>query len=140
MLPGDPPNVAGWPGGKNWIDSSSLMLRLRIPQLMSANELPDLRPKNDDDLMMGQMMDAGMKRLKAAAKGATATINWGSVNKVFEKTSRENLFNQIAATVLQTRALPDNKLFEKYINNESRENYIKSSIINLMSTPEYQLC
>ena len=21
-----PPNVAGWPGGKNWIDSSSLML------------------------------------------------------------------------------------------------------------------
>ena len=135
-----PPNVAGWPGGKNWIDSSSLMLRLRIPQLMSANELPDLRPKNDDDLMMGQMMDAGMKRLKAAAKGATATINWGSVNKVFEKTSRENLFNKIAATVLQTKTLPDNKLFEKYINNESRENYIKSSIINLMSTPEYQLC
>ncbi|HMK02770.1 MAG TPA: DUF1800 domain-containing protein, partial [Ferruginibacter sp.] len=26
-----PPNVAGWPGGKTWIDSSSLMLRMRIP-------------------------------------------------------------------------------------------------------------
>jgi uncharacterized protein (DUF1800 family) len=27
-----PPNVAGWPGGKAWIDSSSLMMRMRIPQ------------------------------------------------------------------------------------------------------------
>lgn len=24
----EPPNVAGWPGGRNWIDSSSLLLRL----------------------------------------------------------------------------------------------------------------
>ena len=27
-----PPNVAGWPGGYNWIDSSSLMLRMQIPE------------------------------------------------------------------------------------------------------------
>src|SRR5690606_16425929 len=26
-----PPNVAGWPGGKTWIDSSSLMMRMRLP-------------------------------------------------------------------------------------------------------------
>ncbi|MEO6219211.1 MAG: DUF1800 domain-containing protein, partial [Ginsengibacter sp.] len=30
-----PPNVAGWPGGKNWIDSSALMLRMRIPQILT---------------------------------------------------------------------------------------------------------
>ncbi|MEY4893139.1 MAG: hypothetical protein RIQ34_1751, partial [Bacteroidota bacterium] len=29
-----PPNVAGWPGGKTWIDSSSLMLRMRVPRLL----------------------------------------------------------------------------------------------------------
>jgi len=33
-----PPNVAGWPGGTAWIDSSSLMLRLRIPQLIKDDE------------------------------------------------------------------------------------------------------
>jgi uncharacterized protein (DUF1800 family) len=49
-----PPNVAGWPGGKNWIDSSSLMLRLRIPQMLSANDALDIRPKTDDDVQMGQ--------------------------------------------------------------------------------------
>ena len=26
-----PPNVGGWPGGRNWIDSSSLLLRMSIP-------------------------------------------------------------------------------------------------------------
>ena len=26
-----PPNVAGWAGGKTWIDSSTLMMRMRIP-------------------------------------------------------------------------------------------------------------
>ena len=30
-----PPNVAGWPGGKNWIDSSALMLRMRLPQILT---------------------------------------------------------------------------------------------------------
>ncbi|MFN8244219.1 MAG: DUF1800 domain-containing protein [Ferruginibacter sp.] len=135
-----PPNVAGWPGGKNWIDSSSLMLRLRIPQLISANEAPDLRPKADDDVMMGQMADAGMKRLKAAARGATATINWPLLNKVFEKTPREKLLGKIAATVLQVREPLNYTLLSKYINTESRENFIKSAIINLMCMPEYQLC
>ena len=50
-----PPNVAGWPGGKNWIDSSSLMLRLRIPQMIYVSEELHMKPKDDDDQMMGRM-------------------------------------------------------------------------------------
>ena len=134
-----PPNVAGWPGGKNWIDSSSLMLRLRIPQLVTANEALDIRPKSDDDVMMGQMMEA-QKKMKQAVKGATASIDWGMVNKVFEAVPREKLLQKITAAVLQTRVPFDSRLLEKYLNNASRENYIKSSVVNLMCTPEYQLC
>src|SRR5208283_3792721 len=29
----NPPNVAGWKGGTSWIDSSSLMLRMRLPEI-----------------------------------------------------------------------------------------------------------
>jgi uncharacterized protein (DUF1800 family) len=135
-----PPNVAGWPGGKNWIDSSSLMLRLRIPQILTANEALDIRPKADDDVMMGQMMDAAARRMKDAVKRGTATIEWAVVNKIFEKAPREKLLENISATVLQTRCQVSNKVLDKYINTQSRENYIKSAIVNLMSTPEYQLC
>lgn len=135
-----PPNVAGWPGGKNWIDSSSLMLRLRIPQILSANDALDIMPKTDDDVQMGQMMEAGAKKLKNAVKGGTATIDWLMVNKIFEKTPREKLLEKITETTLQTRSKVSNAVFDKYLNSASRENYIKSAIVNLMATPEYQLC
>ncbi len=135
-----PPNVAGWPGGKNWIDSSSLMLRLRIPQILAADEMVDIRPKADDDLQMGMMMQEGLKRLKEATRGGTATIEWPVVNKIFEKIPREKLLENISAMLLQTKAKVSNVVLEKYTNTENRENFIKSAIINLMSTPEYQLC
>lgn len=135
-----PPNVAGWPGGKSWIDSSSLMLRLRIPQIFSANDVMDIMPKADDDVMMGQMMKAAVKKLKNKVRGGTAAINWTSVNKIFEKVQREELLENIAGIVLQTKSKVSNAVLDKYVNTESRENFIKSAVINLMATPEYQLC
>lgn len=133
-----PPNVAGWPGGKSWIDSSSLMLRLRIPQIFSANDAMDIMPKTDDDVSMG--MEAGVKKMREAVKGGTANIQWDAVQKIFEKVPREKLMEKIAATVLQTRSQVSNAVLEKYVNTANRENYVKSAIVNLMATPEYQLC
>ena len=52
----------------------------------------------------------------------------------------ENLLPKITAVVLQTKSQVSGKVLDKYLNNENRENYIKSAIVNLMSTPEYQLC
>lgn len=134
-----PPNVAGWPGGKSWIDSSSLMLRLRIPQIFSANDVIDIMPKVDDDVAMGQMMQAANK-IKETVKGGTAYIQWETVNKIFEKIPREKLLENIAGTVLQTNSQVSNAVLDKYVNTGSRENYIKSAVVNLMATPEYQLC
>ena len=138
-----PPNVAGWPGGKSWIDSSTLMLRLRIPQIITANEAINIHPKNDDDVMMGQMTENKMMEKvnsSFADKGSTATIDWVAVAIIFESIPRENLLPKISDTILQTKSRISTALLGKYLNNESRENYIKSAIINLMSTPEYQLC
>jgi uncharacterized protein (DUF1800 family) len=134
-----PPNVAGWPGGKTWIDSSSLMLRLRLPQILTANDVMDINPKADDDTQMG-MMEAGVKKLQAAVKGGTAETNWTMAIKIFESTPREKLLQKVTDTVLQTKGHVTNAVLEKYLNKESRENFIKSTIVNLMSTPEYQLC
>ena len=134
-----PPNVAGWPGGKNWIDSSSLMLRLRIPQILAANDAINIMPKGDDDVQMG-MMERAAKKMKDTVKGGTAVIDWPAVNKVFEKVQREKLLENIADTVLQTKSQVSNTILDKYINTENRENYIKSAVVNLMATPEYQLC
>jgi uncharacterized protein (DUF1800 family) len=134
-----PPNVAGWPGGKTWIDSSSLMLRLRIPQILTANDVMDIRPKTDDDVQ-GGMMEAASKKLKAAVKGGTANTDWVLVAKIFEAVPREKLQQKITETVLQTKGRINEAVLEKYLNKESRENFTKSAVVNLMCTPEYQLC
>lgn len=138
-----PPNVAGWPGGKNWIDSSTLMVRLQVPQVFSSKESISIRPKTDDDVNMGQMMEdqVRIKKNKAYAdRGGAASIDWTLVNKVFENVKREDLKQKIADTVLQTGSRIPSAVLDKYVNADSRENFIKSAIINLMSTPEYQLC
>jgi uncharacterized protein (DUF1800 family) len=135
-----PPNVAGWPGGKAWIDSSSLMLRLRLPQIFTANDVLNIRPKADDDVDMGQMMADGMKKkFKEAAGGGVANVEWALVVKVFEAVPRENLATKIADTLLQTKSRVNADVLNKFLNTESRENFIKSAVVNIMSTPEYQL-
>lgn len=132
-----PPNVAGWPGGKNWIDSSSLMLRLSIPYVLTnANEFL-VQPKDDDDTMMGMKPgDAS----QAKDRRVNTSVDWDSVTKVFKDIPRENLTESITGIVLQAQSSVSKSILEKYSNKESRENYIKTTIVKLMSTPEYQLC
>lgn len=131
-----PPNVAGWPGGKNWIDSSALMLRMRIPQIFTDADDFVVRPKDDDDTMMGM---EGVD-IKPSAKQVTATVDWDAVTKVFDKISKENLLQRISDVVLQTRSKIKPDLLDKYVDRQARDVYIKTILVKLMSTPEYQLC
>ncbi len=131
-----PPNVAGWPGGKNWIDSSALMFRMRLAQILTNAESFLIKPKDDDDTMMG--MEGVDKNPKA--NQLQATVDWDSVLKVFDKTSREDLSQKVNDIVLQTKDSVNPNVLKRYVDNTSREGFIKSTIIELMSTPEYQLC
>src|SRR5579871_963800 len=86
-----PPNVAGWPGGTNWIDSSSLMFRLRIPQIIYSADEIHLQPKEDDDQMMGMrnmnemaMRYREMAKAKAAKQIINTTIHWDDYLNFFK--------------------------------------------------------
>ena len=131
-----PPNVAGWPGGKNWIDSSALLFRMRLPQILTNADEFLIRAKDDDDLMMGREGSGS----KPKASQINATIDWGSVVKVFKQVPKENLGKRVNEIVLQTKSSINQNVLKRYTDNTSREGFIKSTIIELMSTPEYQLC
>lgn len=137
-----PPNVAGWPGGKAWIDSSSLMLRLRLPQLIEDNSRFAIKPKTDDDQQMGMHENLSAER-GPAKKGfaVEASINWPAYTQQFSNVPKEHLYNTVEALVLQTKPGAVNKnAVMAMVDNSSREAYIKTLTIALMSTPEYQLC
>lgn len=131
-----PPNVAGWPGGKNWIDSSALMFRMRLPQLLTNSEEMLITPKEDDDVMMGRE-GADPKNNR---RNLSVTVDWDSVYKVFANTKREDLLQKVNEIVLQTANSINPDILKRYADNHSREGFIKSTLIELMSTPEYQLC
>jgi uncharacterized protein (DUF1800 family) len=138
-----PPNVAGWPGGKQWIDSSSLMLRLRIPRLIFDQDEFAVNGKADDDVMGGQIDEKQKARLKKIIGGRVikATIEWTVLEKTFANTSKENLLKEVANHLLVTPQLKFSlDTIYKYQNKDNRLDFIKSAIINLMSTPEYQMC
>lgn len=135
-----PPNVAGWPGGKNWIDSSSLMLRLRLPQLLYSTDELGMQPKDDDDQMMG-MKDQKLKGMgKNGGQYINVDIDWAAYTKKFESIPREKLLKEIAARLLQVPQNVGEDLIKKYADQNSRETFIKTATIQIMSTPEYQLC
>jgi uncharacterized protein (DUF1800 family) len=140
-----PPNVAGWPGGRSWIDSSSLMFRLRVPQVILYSQAFNVRPKELTPEMgeganykMTLEINDFLKR--QFAKKVNARINWTPYIQGFSEVPREKLAEEIAGVLLQDTTHINRALLEKYADSSSRENYIKTVTIDVMSTPEYQLC
>ena len=143
-----PPNVAGWPGGRSWIDSSTLMLRLRLPQLFNDEDEWNLTPKADDDQMMGRDEKgepAIRNRKQAAVKGKgmrliDADMDWSRHYQLLSTVKREALENSIAGYLLQTNRAVSTQLVQQFADSSDRESFIRSVTLQYMSTPEYQLC
>lgn len=119
-----PPNVAGWPSGKSWIDSSTLMLRLQLPQIWSGLKPLEVSPKADDDV------DMGLKKPQNYAKGLKnpgIVIDWNLVEDSFKS-------KNISDHLLQKKPVGLDKSLAKFSGSS-----VKSKVINTMSTPEYQM-
>ena len=127
-----PPNVAGWAGGRNWIDSSSLMLRLTIPSQIlndgSINFSAKTDPDDENIVAMKQMDDAALEAKKGSSR---IEINW---EKFWAEFPEDYTIQQIADYILQCK--PSSQLNEIIKNSVDKKN----TIIKTVCTPEYQLC
>lgn len=120
-----PPNVAGWPTGKSWIDSSTLLLRMQLPQIWTGLRPLEVTAKADDDLEMG--MKTERSNIKNP-RNRNFTVNWTSVEEAFK--------DRNVAEILLQKNMKDGGNFIKQFSDGST----KLDIINVMSVPEYQLC
>jgi uncharacterized protein (DUF1800 family) len=141
-----PPNVAGWPGGKNWIDSSTLMMRMRIPQMLGEKDEFNIKPKDDDDQMMGRTDNkedakaGAMKAMGRLNKPIQVNIDWTLYTQNYESVPRESLLGNVTEILLQAKSQISPELIKKFSDETGRENFIKTATLQVMSTPEYQLC
>lgn len=127
----NPPNVAGWPGGKTWIDSSSLMLRLKIPSLVLNDGLIDFSGKADpeDEAVIALNKPANAKPKPKSY--VDAQTDWPKFLSGLPKDIKPL---DLAKFLLQPPL--DQKLTAMLANNQG----LKSTAIQVTSLPEYQLC
>ncbi|MGZ3873699.1 MAG: DUF1800 family protein, partial [Mucilaginibacter sp.] len=124
-----PPNVAGWPGGRNWIDSSSLMYRMKIPSTILNAGVIDFSGKADPE--DEAYLAAVRKQQLNVIKKVQAKPDW---DKLLQTIPASTTKQQIASFFLEPRL---NKAITAELNNAPD---IKTAIIQIVSTPEYQLC
>lgn len=128
-----PPNVAGWPGGRNWIDSSSLLFRMQLPAMMAGSADVNVKVKDS-----GDVNDLAVNRSK---KDGKAIIDWNKWAVGFEKTEIEKLPDSLVSQLLAISPSPDilKLLYDIKINDLDRVNYIRKLTLAVMSLPEYQI-
>ncbi|HTH82453.1 MAG TPA: DUF1800 domain-containing protein [Mucilaginibacter sp.] len=123
-----PPNVAGWPGGRSWIDSSSLMYRIKIPSTLLNGGVIDFTGKADpeDEAFLANMHN----RQEATNTRVQAQPDW---NKFLSAIPKQLNKTSIAQFMLEP------KLSDALMNTVNQSKDIKSMVVELVSSPEYQL-
>lgn len=123
----NPPNVAGWKGGKNWIDSNTIMLRLKLPSIILANAKISIKAK-------GEFEDSFEKyhTQKIRNKLVSVKVDWETFEKHFSNTSFEALQQQLILSELSHGT----QTYLKTLSKNSKRNFC----VQLMSLPEYQMC
>ncbi|NNF34073.1 MAG: DUF1800 domain-containing protein [Saprospiraceae bacterium] len=119
-----PPNVAGWKVNRQWINSNSLTLRLRLPSVLLADGFIEmnLRPELDEMIKAKVKGNKGFKLLK-------------SFNSDWDLFFQNNPGGNYKLTLLNNSISPQaSKALAKLGSQGDQE-----KVIQLMSLPEYQL-
>lgn len=126
----DPPNVAGWAGGKSWIDNSTLMLRLNLVGYLFLATDVHFKVKGDFE----------MKKRNKAVRKIKATVNLKPLISNWSKKENKQIFNELSHLLIQPALKSNYESVSPFLVKSNKEDFIKSSLLRLMSLPEYQLC
>lgn len=124
-----PPNVAGWEGGRAWIDNATLLLRLNfIPFLLRKTELKV------------QLTEQPERNTDGRLNNLQLTVDPKPLANTFRKPVGDALRKAMSTYLLAVEPKVSPAL-ERWVKQYSRadERVIYQAIL-LMSLPEYQLC
>jgi uncharacterized protein (DUF1800 family) len=113
----DPPNVAGWPGGRSWIDASRLAFRLRLGALITNKGVVEVELTPELDEMLSQKT----KKQKAL--------------QLFEEVDWEKFFRKQKTLTAPEMVLQTIESDQHHLSEELKAD----NIIQLLSTPDFQL-
>ncbi len=125
----NPPNVAGWPGGKSWIDNSTLMLRLNLTEYLFKNSTINMTLK----------ATAEEEDFQSKGKKFSALLNLAQLKRIAGTGSDQAIVGRLADFLL----INDLKIREDFFLNYTEGHsigLIQELTLRLTSLPEYQFC
>ncbi|MEQ8808984.1 MAG: DUF1800 family protein, partial [Imperialibacter sp.] len=117
-----PPNVAGWPGGKTWIDNSTLAYRLRLPSLILNNGSLDWEDTDGDE-------DTFLES-DPSKRNLFSSVDWD----FFKKDVKKLPHVEILSLLLQSNPLT----LQNYEYSFNQTDSIEEFTLAVLSLPEYQ--
>ncbi len=130
-----PPNVAGWAGGRNWIDNSTLLTRLSLPKKLAEADQLDYSVKNNMDDENPNESSKPNPKYKLECN-----MNWELFAQKFANLSKDEEWQALQQHLLASKNLikmPE-KLIQK-LKGKAQIERIKIMSIYITRTPEYQL-
>ena len=130
-----PPNVSGWPQGRDWIDSSSLLFRMRMPGIVLGLDTFDINIKPEYE-----SMDPPKEKEKVP-RFLKAEVDWASLIKRFGKIPEERLVPEMIDNLVQApKDQIDTDMLIDFADHSTKDDLIKSLLIRIMALPEFQMC
>lgn len=126
----NPPNVAGWPGNKNWVDNSTLLMRLNLPAYLFNSKEVNFKLKEEFE---ARQKNKVTRRLMAKV----------DLSQIYTLVKGKGLQEQLDLLSQYLFAQPPAlsiPLFERITRGKTEEEAIKLQLIGLLSLPEYQMC
>ena len=127
-----PPNVAGWSGGKNWIDSSTLMTRMKLPELIFKDSEITFNPKDEGDV--------NTENLSKKIKQMQTNIDWSAFQNNFPTQDPQELLNKLDAYLLSRPLSAQQKsIILGKSEGKTSLSLLQNIAQSIASLPEYQL-
>ncbi|GLU57389.1 DUF1800 domain-containing protein [Dyadobacter frigoris] len=128
-----PPSVAGWPGGRSWIDSSSLLFRMQLPGMLAGAGESKVKAKDT-----GDANDIAANREK---RNSGAVIDWhkwacrfGEIETAELPVFLAGLLLAVAPSTETMDTLPDPETA-----GNDRVQFIRKLTLSILGLPEYQV-
>jgi uncharacterized protein (DUF1800 family) len=122
-----PPNVAGWKGGKHWINTNSILVRVKLPSMLLEKESFSLQPKGNltDNFKFVYKLNKYQNKLDVS-------VDWKNYKNQVKKMNPEDLLSILILSEINTGT----RQYLKSLGKLTR----RGNLARMMCLPEYQMC
>lgn len=129
-----PPNVAGWKGGKSWIDSNSMIQRLHMPKaILDAGTAKLYRKPAFEEKDNPKKKQDKEERVKIKS-------DWSTLVSHFKSTPDADITKECLRFLL---VAPNNHInpseIDKLVDTSTKERRVITTLATIMQFPEFQL-